>query len=139
MEWYEILSILGIGAIISTLISVLMDVKNKKAMLREENLILMKIERYRSLLVFMNLVIKPEDIEFCISDKGDPLLGYKDKDYESIKNNNYEKVKGYYYHLFLFASEKVIDNVKEFINEPNKEKFINTAKAMRKDVWNIKL
>ena len=68
MEWYEILSILGIGAIISTLISILMDVKNKKTMLREENLILMKIERYRSLLVFMNLVIKPEDIEFCIND-----------------------------------------------------------------------
>lgn len=116
-----------------------MDVKNKKTMLREENLILMKIERYRSLLVFMNLVIKPEDIEFCINDKGDTLLGYQDKDYEKIRSNNCEKVKGYYYHLFLFASENVINNVKEFIDNPTKDNFVNTAKAMRKDVWNMKL
>lgn len=139
MEWYEILSILGIGAIISTLISVLMDVKNKKVMLREENLILMKIDRYRSLLVFMNLVIKPEDIDFCVTTEKDALFGHQNKDFDKIKSHYFEEVKGYYYHLFLFASENVINNVREFISEPTKEKFIHTAKAMRKDVWNIKL
>ena len=48
-------------------------------------------------------------------------------------------MKGYYYHLFLFASENVINNVKEFIDNPTKDNFVNTAKAMRKDVWNMKL
>lgn len=57
-----------------------------------------------------------------------------------MKNNNdyLNKIREYYYHNVLFASDEVILAIKNFIHSPVQENFVKTAKSMRKDLWKKK-
>ncbi|MFA5035394.1 MAG: hypothetical protein WC500_06420 [Candidatus Margulisiibacteriota bacterium] len=87
--------------------------------------------KYRSTLVFMRCVLVPENLkQFDISDpnihnlRGDELQKY-------VK----AKLVEYYYNSFLYASDDVLRNLKMFIETPSEDKFEETARAMRKDLW----
>ena len=86
-------------------------------------------EKYRSLLIFMACALD-------ISKKRYFLLN------EQIENKTKEdylnQIIEYYYHSILYSSDNVILSLEKFIQEPNKDNYIKTAKAMREELWENK-
>ena len=63
-------------------------------------------------------------------------------EYATNKNKTKEdylnQIIEYYYHSILYSSDNVILSLKKFIQEPNKDNYIKTAKAMREELWENK-
>jgi hypothetical protein len=43
-----------------------------------------------------------------------------------------------YFQAVLYAPDEVLKKLKRFIEQPNEENFIRTARAMRRSLWNKK-
>ncbi|MDD5032372.1 MAG: hypothetical protein PHR36_05050 [Patescibacteria group bacterium] len=89
-------------------------------------------DKYRSTLVFMRCVIKPENVnQFNIDDPNiQDMRNEKD-----IKKYVETKLIEFYYNSLLYASDEVLRKIKQFIDAPTESNFIQTAIAMRKDLW----
>lgn len=133
MEWREILSLLGISGVLSAIISIVVDNISKKSLLKEKDLLEIKIKTYTSILCYMHLIIMPMDYKYVNYIGNRPLTG-KITEREIIEYN-LGQLKGVYYHLFLYSSSEVIENAKAFIDNPIHDNYLKTAKAMRKDIW----
>jgi len=129
-----ILGSLGVGGILGYCIKYLLDqrteIQNKIRLLNED--------KYRSTLVFMRCLLEPDSIkQFGFSNKDEINLKSMSDDTE-IKNYCKSKVVEYYYHSFLYASNNVISEIKNFIENPSEDNFIKVANTMRKDLWGRK-
>ncbi|MFH0834321.1 MAG: hypothetical protein V2A63_02945 [Patescibacteria group bacterium] len=125
MDYPEILIGLLSGGAIVAVVQHFLD-KKKEA---EIQLNRIKEEKYRSLLIFMTCSMDFEKRKyFSLS--------------EQVEMSNSEdylnKIKEYFYHNVLFASDEVILAIKGFIHSPDQENFVKTAKAMRRDLWGTK-
>lgn len=88
--------------------------------------------KYRSILVFMRCVIKPENAnQFNIDDPNIQKLKNENEIKEYAKN----KLIEFYYNSLLYASDEVLGKIKQFIYTPSESNFIQTAIEMRKDLW----
>ncbi len=88
--------------------------------------------RYRSILIFMRCVIKPENAnQFNIDDPNVQNL----KNEKEIKKYAKTKLVEFYYKSLLYASDEVLRRIKQFIDNSTESNFIKTAIAMRKDLW----
>ncbi|MDD5182372.1 MAG: hypothetical protein PHC66_04365 [Candidatus Nanoarchaeia archaeon] len=125
----SVLSLLGLGGIVGGYIQHLLNQK------RETELRIQSLNegRYRSILVFMRCVLKPENVnQFCIDDSYIQRL----KSDEAIKKYATAKLTEFYYNSVLYASDNVLRRFKQFMNMPSEHNFMETAIAMRKDLWN---
>ena len=88
--------------------------------------------KYRSILVYMRLVLKPENVmQFNLDD---PYL-QTSHTFDEIKKHVKEKLVEHYYNSILYASDNVLKMLKQFIDNPTDSNFIKTAVEMRKDLW----
>ena len=120
--------LLGVGGIIGSYFQHLFNQK------RETELKIQQINenRYRSTLVYMRCLLNPKSLpHFQIEDKHI----YKLKTSEAIKKYAKEKIIEYYYNGFLYASDNVLVNIKQFLQNPSELNFTKTAVSMRKDLW----
>ncbi len=125
------LGLLGIGGIIG---SYLQHFWNQK---RETELRIQSLNenKYRSTLVFMRCILKPENVnQFHIEDSKIQKL----KNKEEIKKYAMNKLTEFYYNSILYASDDVLRKLKQFMNQPSESNFMETAIAMRKDLWKKK-
>jgi len=114
-----------IGGIVATIIKSFLDKK------REIDLNLNKIteDKYRSLLIFMA----------CALDISKKRYFSLNEQIPNVTQEDYlHQITEYYYHSILYSSDDVIRSLKKFIELPNKDNYILTAKAMRKDLWKSK-
>lgn len=124
----SVLGLLGIGGIIGSYFQHLWNQK-RETELRIQSL---NENKYRSTLVFMRCVLKPENIsQFNIEDPNMQHL----KNKEDIKKYAFAKLTEFYYNSILYASDDVLRKFKNFMNEPSETGFMETAIAMRRNLW----
>jgi hypothetical protein len=114
-----------LGGIVATIIKSILDKK------REIELSLNKIteDKYRSLLVFMACALDISKKRYFSLNEQVPNI---------TKEDYLNQIAEYYYHSILYSSDEVIIALKHFIENPNKDNYIITAKAMRNDLWKSK-
>ncbi len=123
-----VLGLLGLGGVIGSYFQYLWNQKNETD-LKIQNL---NENKYRSTLVFMRCILKPENIgQFDIPDPNIHNL----KNCEDVKTYTKQKLIEFYYNSFLYASDDVLTKLKEFIENPTEINFAETAISMRKDLW----
>ncbi len=91
--------------------------------------------KFRSILIFMYIMLNPEKIVLT-SEIGSPLLKSID-----INNNNEvvalykEVIEANKANLYLYADEKLIDSVNNFLTSPSEENYVTVAKMMNRRLW----
>ena len=124
----QVVTLIGLPAIVSILVNFILDSKKAKDSFRFEKLFLEKEHRYRSMLVFMSVVIDEKNYEHIETT-------YKPKN--SNINEYYKREVVLHRNFFvLFAPESVLISIDKFIDNPNHELFDLVAAEMRKDLWN---
>jgi len=127
---FSTLSLLGIGGIIGAYIKNLLD-KRKELDFKLNEL---NEGKFRSILVFMSILLRPENKKhFTVDDKYLQNLSEED-----TKKHCIMKIQEYYYHSMLYASDDVIKSIKSFIQNQNRENYVKVTKEMRVDLWNKK-
>jgi len=117
---YSALTLLGVGGIVGAYVSSLLDKKKEL----EFKLLEQKERRYKSCLLYMDAFFEPKNIKYLSSRQPDI-----DNAHDVIEYLNME-----YHEMMLYASKAVILSVKEFIENPTREKFLQTILCMRKDL-----
>ena len=130
-EILSILSILGVGGIVGAYIQNLL---NKQTQIEFE-IRQLNETKYRTILVWMRCVLTPENV-YLFEFEGKSFPGNRSS--SEIKELAEKKLNEYYYNTFLYASDDVLFNLKNFILSPDEKKFTETAVAMRKELWKIK-
>src|SRR3989344_8075155 len=113
----SLLGILGIGSIITTFLNKHKEIEFQK--------IDQKQKRYKSTLLFMDVYNEPKNIKYLSSRH--PDIHKMDDVIEYLKSE--------YHEMILYASKEVVISVKQFIEKPNRKKFLAVILAMRKDLW----
>jgi len=111
------LGLVGIGGIITSVMTKKKELQFKVL----EN----KERRYKSCLLYMDVYFKPGNIKY---------LSSRQSDIHS-ENDVIEYLKAEYHEMMLYASKEVVLSVKKFIESPNRNSFLETVLAMRKDLW----
>ena len=111
------LGIIGVGGIITALL-------NKSKELEFQKLE-QKQRRYKSMLLYMDAYFKPKNIKYLSSrqpdiDTAEDVINY---------------LKAEYHEMLLYASKEVIYAAKDFLENPDREKFLTVILCMRKDLW----
>ena len=122
---------LGIGSIVGVVIKHLLD-RNAELKIKLKTI---NEEKYRTVLIYMSIIINPKNKDhFVLNDN--ILHGLKTEN--EIREYALSKLDEYYYQSLLYASDDVMKAFKLFLTNPNREKYIFTAKKMRADLWNNK-
>lgn len=132
---FSVLSSIGlfsviIPGLIALIASYIFDLFKNKANLRFEKLIEMKINRYDTLILFMEIIVDPKSIEH----KHISILKLKDDgevDEEFLKH----EVITQRVSIQLIADKMVLEAVDRFIQNPTTIAFNSSLIAMRKDIW----
>ncbi|MFZ3077221.1 MAG: hypothetical protein WA139_02090 [Candidatus Aenigmatarchaeota archaeon] len=121
-----IVAIIGgiFGSIITYLVKFFFD-KNKERFLSE---LQQKEKRYKCTMVFMECYLHPKNIKF---------LRERSPENQTVKDIK-ETLKVEYAETLLFAPDDVVKSLKSFIESPSEEKYYETIKLMRKDLWGKK-
>lgn len=130
----EILNIVGISALISIIVSFIFDLIKYKVNTKFVNLFSEKMERYRSILVFMSVVMNVDNYKHIQTD----YKPFDDGDNETIINYYKNEIILYRSFCILFDDVKVINCLNDFIQAPSQNTFDKTAIAMRYDLWKNK-
>jgi len=126
-----VLTSLGIGGFVGSYLQHLWSQK-RETELRIQRL---NIGHYTSTLVFMRVVMHPENVnQFHIEDPNFLKL----KDTNDVKDYAKQKMVEFYYGSLLYAPDEVLTTMKEFMENPTEANFMKTATAMRKDLWKKK-
>ncbi|EKE21893.1 MAG: hypothetical protein ACD_7C00096G0010 [uncultured bacterium] len=125
MDFTTIITTFGLGGILGILVKHWLD--NKKDLTIKLNQI--NEDKYRTILIHMSCSLDYENRKYFSIQK----------DFETSSKDYYLNcVKEYYYQSILYSPDFVLIELKKFIKNPNKENFICTARAMRRDLWGKK-
>jgi hypothetical protein len=126
-----VLSSLGIGGFIGSYLQHLWSQK-RETELRIQSL---NVGHYTSTLVFMRVVMHPENVsQFHIEDPNFLKL----REISDVKDYAKQKMVEFYYSSLLYAPDEVLATMKAFMKNPTETNFMKTATAMRKDLWKKK-
>ena len=134
MDFYTIASIVGLSSIVTVMINFICSFFEKKRMLKFEKRIAEKECRYRSILVFMLVVLDPSNLRHTEISEADYQI-IKGLSADQIKGIYYEKIEANYIFAYLYASNDVLKKIKAFLDNPTQINYLETAKTMRKDLW----
>lgn len=93
---------------------------------------------FRTILIYMNIVLNPNINTICQSPKELGILDIAKisiDDTDAIKQYYIDAIKVYKNNLYLYANKKIIDNVDIFIENPSKETYLKTANKMQRYLW----
>ena len=123
----QILTALGIGSMLGYLVQYALNQKKELY----NSLYKLNEDRYKNILSHMVIVLNEEYTKFM--SHVDPRTGNQMSHDDHVDFLNAE-----YFQAILYAPDKVLEALKHFIEEPNEENFIHTARAMRHSLWNKK-
>jgi len=127
---FSVFASLGVGGIIGSYLQNLWHQRGET----ESKVRSLNEGQYRSTLIFMRCVLRPESIgEFDIPDPRVREVKERDRD-EIIRYANTRLVE-FYYNSLLYSSDRVLLEMKDFIKNPTETAFMKTAVAMRKELW----
>ena len=130
MNLQQLLSLIGITSIISTIVAFAFDYVKTRLNLKYEKLFLEKENRYRSMLVFMSVVIDEENYRHIDTAYKPQEMNVKQFYLkEVVLNRNF---------FYLFADKAVIEAIDAFINNPTDVEYKKVAQNMRNDLWTNK-
>jgi hypothetical protein len=114
------LTLFGLGGILGGYVTYLLDKKKD----REFKVLEQKERRYKSCLLYMDAYFEPANIKYLSSrqpdiDNARDVIAY---------------LKMEFHEMTLYASTEVIMSVKDFIENPVRERFLETILTMRKDL-----
>lgn len=115
------LSLLGLGGIIGAYVSFLLGRSKELEFKRLKQ----KEKRYKSCLLYMDVFFEPKNIKY---------LSSRQPDINNAKDV-LEYLKAEYHEMLLYASRDVILAVKNFIERPTRNSFMETVLKMRQDLW----
>ena len=118
----SLITTFGIGGILGAYFKSYFE--RKKELKDQEHQL--KKTRYGALLMLMLAKLDPKD--------GLSKLETYRPDLKSVTDLEKE-IKVEYYNAIIFASDKVLESMVSFIKAPSYKNYINTAKAIRKDLW----
>ena len=124
----SVLGLLGLGGIVGSYFQYRLN------QLKETDLKLQELNenKYRSILIYMRCALHPEHHnQFTTNDPVFQKLTAKHK----VKKYSLLHVREFYYNSLLYASDEVLIKLKQFIETPTETNFMQTALAMRKDLW----
>ena len=126
-----IISLTGISGVVGGMIGAYFKMLLDKK--KEISLSLNRIneERYCNILNHMNIALNPENVRFM--NHSDPKTG---KQFD--QKDHLDFLEAEYMQSVLYAPDAVVKALKNFLEEPTKELFIDTAKAMRVSLWQQK-
>ena len=131
MQQFIYIILTGIGAIIGVFVQNFLNRKSSVETKVQE----IKEERYRSTLVYMRCYLEPENIrQFQMND---PVISNL-KDKNEMRKHFQKKVIEFYYNSILFSSDDVLKKMRLFITNQSETHFLETAVAMRRDLWGNK-
>lgn len=123
-----VLTSLGIGGFIGSYLQHLWNQKQETES-RIQNL---NVGHYTSTLVFMRIVMHPENVkQFDVKDPNFLVLKHR----EEVEHYAKQKMVEFYYSSLLYAPDEVLTTMKEFMKNPTEVNFMKSAIAMRKDLW----
>lgn len=112
-----LLGLVGVGSIITNA-----QTKSKELLFKSlEN----KEKRYKSCLLYMDVYFHPKNIKYLSSRQSDIHAA----------SDVIEYLKAEYHEMILYAGRPVVLRVKEFIENPSRDRFLDTILAMRQDLW----
>ena len=114
-----------IGGILATLLKSYLDKRNQVELNKQK----INEDKYKSLLIFMACALDVNKKKY---------FTLNEQVSNSTEQDYLNQIKEYYYHSILYSSDKVILNLKKFIENPNKDNYVNVAKEMRNDIWGSK-
>lgn len=130
----QLLSVIGISGIISTIVQYFFSLKSEIHLKKQSIL----EDKYRSILIHMRCALKPTQNFLKMFKIENPLITNTSTS-EEIKRHSLNLLKEIYYNnCLLYASDKVLFCIKFFVESPTELNYINTAMAMRKDLKNNK-
>lgn len=128
----ELLTTIGIASVISIIMNFFLDLYKKKHSLRLEMIINEKENRYRSILVFMSVVLDENNYKHISTQ-------YKPEKETNIRDYYIEELKVHTKFSWLYAPRVVIQGLEDFISNPTEKKYNNVVTSMRKDLWGKRL
>ena len=124
----NIWSTIGIASLISVCVSFVFDMIKNRHNLRFERITTEKESRYRSILVFMSVILDESNYDHISTN-------FKPSNNLDIKKFYIDEVKLHLKFSVLYASKDVIKSISIFLNYPNDENYQRVADDMRKDLW----
>ncbi len=117
---FSALTLIGVGGIVGGYMTYLLDKKKE----REFKVLEQKEKRYKSCLLYMDAFFQPKNIKYLSSRQPDidntrDIIAYLEMEFHE---------------MMLYASKDVIFSVKAFIENPDRDNFLKTILAMRKDL-----
>ena len=91
--------------------------------------------KYRSILIYMDIMLHPEQIVHTL-EINNPLLKKLDiHDTAALKEFYRQIIKANKANLYLYANDKLINAVNTFLKNPNEENYIVVARQMNRALW----
>jgi len=119
----SVLALLGIGGIFGNYFRILWERKNSALLQKQE----FKEVRYKCIILLLLAYIDFEKNKLHLHRHGrDDINNIQDLKDELLTEWN---------NMILFASEDVLSGMKQFLEKPSYEQFMNIAIDMRKDLW----
>ncbi|WP_184548893.1 hypothetical protein [Mucilaginibacter sp. FT3.2] len=121
----SLLTALGIGSILGIVVKSVLD-RNAELRIKLKTI---NEEKYRTILIYMSIVINPTNKDHFILN--DNVL-YELKKDSDIMAYSLSKLNEYYYQSLLYASDDVMRTFKVFLTESNRDNYIATAQKNEK-------
>lgn len=118
---------LGIGGIVGAYFTELFRRQTQSQLAESEE----KTTRFRSVLIYMQVLLYPDQIEHL---PVDALATYNLKTRKDIEDTLFAE----YSRLVLFAPDPVLRSVKAFLEQPDEANYWKAASEMRRFLWGKK-
>lgn len=118
---------LGVGGIVGAYFTELFRRKTQTQLAEFEE----KANRFRSTLIYMQVLLHPDQIDHL---PVDVLQAYSLKSKKDIQDTLFAE----YSRMVLCASDGVLQSVKSFMTSPSSTSYWATLTEMRKDLWGKK-
>lgn len=94
-----------------------------------------KENKFRSLLIYMNIMLHPEQIVYT-SEINNPMLNNIDiNDSNALVEFYRNDIEANKANLYLYANDKLIQAVNQFLESPSEDNYIIVAKRMNRNLW----
>lgn len=91
--------------------------------------------KYRSILIYMDIMLHPEQIVHT-PEINNPMLKKLDiHDTAALKEFYRQLIEANKANLYLYANDKLINAVNTFLKNPKEENYIAVAKQMHRALW----
>ena len=123
----NVLGLLGLGGLLGTYFRILWERQNIALLQKQE----FKETRYKCIIILL--------LSYLDFEKNKPMLHQHGRQYIKTIEDLKEELQLEWNNMILFASDKVLSTMNEFIKEPTQSNFRKVALAMRKDLWSGKI